>query len=67
MLMIVVLIFVACNAPAMASNLVEAFGGEAIELTQISNLLVVLNSSVNIMIYCTFGMKFRRVFLDTFF
>ena len=66
MLMVVVLIFLACNAPAMASNLVESLGGEAVELTQLSNFFVVLNSSVNIFVYFLFGRKFRRVFMETF-
>jgi len=36
------------------------------ELTQISNLLVTLNSSVNFVIYCIFGEKFKRVFCAIF-
>ena len=32
----------------------------AAAMTQVSNLLVTLNSSVNLFIYCGFGGKFRR-------
>ena len=31
-------------------------------LTQISNLLVTLNSSVNFIIYCIYGDKFKKIF-----
>ena len=55
MFMVIVCIFMLCNAPAMTSNIVEAMNGQAVELTQISNLLVVFNSSINIFVYCTFG------------
>ena len=33
------------------------------QLTVVSNLLVTVNSSVNFVIYCIFGQKFRRSFL----
>ena len=36
------------------------------ELTQISNLLVTFNSSVNFIIYCIFGEKFKRLFCHLF-
>ena len=36
------------------------------ELTQISNLLVTMNSSVNFIIYCIFGEKFKRLFCHLF-
>ena len=35
-------------------------------LTQISNLLVTLNSSVNFIIYCIYGDKFKRLFCYIF-
>ncbi|TRY77365.1 hypothetical protein TCAL_06951 [Tigriopus californicus] len=61
MLIIVVMIFMLFNAPAMVSNIIEAFGFEAVELTQVSNLLVVVNSSVNIFVYNIFSRKFRQI------
>ena len=36
------------------------------ELTQVSNLLVTLNSSVNFIIYCIFGEKFKKLFCKLF-
>ena len=35
-------------------------------MTQISNLLVTLNSSVNFVIYCIYGEKFKRLFCYLF-
>ena len=35
-------------------------------LTQISNLLVTLNSSVNFIIYCIYGDKFKKLFCQIF-
>ena len=35
-------------------------------LIQVSNLLVTVNSSVNFFVYCTFGQKFRTVFMQMF-
>ena len=35
-------------------------------LTQVSNLLVTVNSSVNFVIYCIFGDKFKRLFCSLF-
>ena len=35
-------------------------------LTQVSNLLVTLNSSVNFIIYIIYGEKFQRIFLNMF-
>ena len=59
MQMVVVLVFVLCNCLAMVSNILEAFSVDAVPLTQVSNLLVTINSSINIFIYCAFGKKFR--------
>ena len=59
MLMVVVVVFVLCNVLAMVSNMLDAFGIEAVPVTQVSNLLVTINSSINLFIYCGFGKKFR--------
>ena len=59
MQMVVVLIFVLCNCLAMVSNILEAFKVEAVPLTQVSNLLVTINSSINLFVYCVFGKRFR--------
>ena len=59
MQMVAVLVFVLCNCLAMVSNILEAFNFDAVPLTQVSNLLVTVNSSINIFIYCAFGQKYR--------
>ncbi len=33
---------------------------------QISNLLVTINSSVNFLVYCIFGNKFKQMFMQIF-
>ena len=57
--MVVVVIFVFCNVLAMVSNMLDAFKIEAVPVTQISNLLVTINSSINLFVYCAFGKQFR--------
>ena len=59
MQMVVVVVFVLCNCLAMVSNILEASKVEAVRITQVSNLLVTINSSINIFIYCVFGKRFR--------
>ena len=58
--MVVVSVFVVCNCLAMVSNILELFQISAVSVTMVSNLLVTLNSSVNLFIYCTFGERFRK-------
>ena len=61
MLMIVVVVFLICNILALITNILEVFFGEEIlEVTETSNLLVTVNSSVNFFIYIIFGEKFKR-------
>ena len=57
--MVVVVIFVFCNVLAMVSNMLDAFKIDAVPVTQISNLLVTINSSINLFVYCAFGKRFR--------
>ena len=65
MLMTVVVVFQICNIPPLIVNILEVSGVKEIpELTQTSNLLVTVNSSVNIFIYIILGDKFKRVFLQ---
>ena len=59
MLIVVVVIFVFCNVLAMVSNMLDAFKIEAVPITQVSNLLVTINSSINLFVYCAFGKQFR--------
>ena len=70
MLMTVVVVFQICNLPPLICNILEVVY-ENVEaefavwpfLTQTANLLVTVNSSVNIFIYMTFNNIFKRVFL----
>ncbi|CAL4059958.1 unnamed protein product, partial [Meganyctiphanes norvegica] len=66
MLMVVVIIFFICNLLAFVINILELIEFVVDELTQFSNLLVTINSSVNFIIYCIFGQKFRKYFLKLF-
>ncbi|XP_059093766.1 FMRFamide receptor-like isoform X2 [Tigriopus californicus] len=61
MLLVIVCTFMLCNAPAMVSNIMEALQFQAVKLTQVSNLLIVINSSVNIIVYVIFCKKFRII------
>ncbi|UYV71590.1 GPRNNA1 [Cordylochernes scorpioides] len=61
MLFCVVVIFFVCNLLGMVANILEHFQVYWKELVDVSNLLVSINSSVNFIIYCLFGKKFRRI------
>ena len=69
MLIMVVLVFFICNLLALLVNVLELlkFHELVTKLGNISNCLVIINSSGNILIYCTFGKKFRTVFMQIFF
>lgn len=66
MLLVVVSVFFICNVLAFIINVLELMDIVIDELTMVSNLLVTINSSVNFIIYCIFGQKFRKVFLKMF-
>ena len=69
MLIMVVMVFFICNLLALLVNILELTPYYELvpKLSQISNGLVIINSSMNILIYCTFGKKFRTVFMQIFF
>ena len=69
MLLMVVLVFFICNLLALLVNVLELLNyAELVQkLGNVSNCLVIINSSGNILIYCTFGKKFRTVFMQIFF
>ena len=69
MLLMVVFVFFICNLLALLVNVLELldFHELVMKLGNISNCLVIINSSGNILIYCTFGKKFRTVFMQIFF
>ncbi|XP_069988013.1 FMRFamide receptor [Penaeus vannamei] len=66
MLLVVVTVFFVCNVLAFIINVLELLDIAIDELTISSNLLVTVNSSVNFIIYCIFGQKFRKLFLKMF-
>ena len=71
----VVLVFIVCQVPATVNqvlwNIVEdesrGCGGFHFYLRHIANALVILNSSVNFVIYTAFNTRFRRVLLAEVF
>ena len=62
----VVVVFFVCNVLALVVNILELMSIAITPLTQTSNLLVTLNSSVNFIIYIIYGEKFQRIFLQMF-
>ena len=66
LLMVVVMVFFVCNILALVVNILEVFEYNIIALHNVSNLLVTFNSSVNLIIYCIFGEKFKRIFCQLF-
>ena len=66
MLMAVVTVFFLCNVLALIVNILELQSINLTALNNFSNMLVTLNSSVNFIIYCIFGEKFKRIFLQMF-
>ena len=70
----IVFIFVICQTPALINQILWAVTDHAdrdcgkfhFYYTKISDVLVVINSSVNFIIYCLFGKSFRQIFVDFF-
>ncbi|KAF2352319.1 GPCR rhodopsin-like 7TM, partial [Trinorchestia longiramus] len=61
MLLVVVVVFFFCNVLAFIVSVLELFKIAINELTILNNVLVTVNSSVNFIIYCIFGQKFRHL------
>ncbi len=67
-----VCVFVLCQTPALVNQIFWAAIGNEDRVcgtfhfyyTKISDVLVVLNSSCNFVIYCLFGKTFRRIFIQ---
>ncbi len=61
----IVLVFFICGTPALIVNVIDSMNPYAVEnpsyviFMVIANLLVVLNSACNFIIYCLLGKKFR--------
>ena len=67
MLLVVVIVFFICNVLALVVNILEhLFQKELPQMTNVNNLLVTFNSSVNFIIYCIFNDKFKRIFCKLF-
>lgn len=65
-LIIVVILFIVCNVPGLTANVIEWLDGTNPLLSyiiDISNLLVVFNSSANFIVYMTFDSSFRQTFM----
>ena len=66
----IVVVFFVCATPALAVNVLEAmhpdinYTPQFIMFLVVSNLLVVLNSATNFIIYCLLGRKFRTRLLQ---
>ena len=65
----IVLVFFICGVPALVVNIIEAIRPDIqsegfIQFLVVSNLLVVLNSAANFIIYCLLGKKFRTKLCD---
>ena len=72
-IIMIVFVFIVCQTPALINqifwatidNRIRVCGHFHYYYTRISDVLVVLNSSTNFIIYCLFGKSFRRVFIET--
>ncbi|EJW78651.1 hypothetical protein WUBG_10438, partial [Wuchereria bancrofti] len=66
-MVMVVILFLCCNILALIVNVIETFFEPSTLLlnflTDTSNFLVVLNSSINCLIYYTFNKEYKKVFL----
>ncbi|VDO53401.1 unnamed protein product [Schistosoma margrebowiei] len=69
MIIVVVGVFIACQLPALIFNIYFGIVSPKIlpygwcALSELRNFLVVVNSSVNFIVYCVMGAKFRRSFI----
>lgn len=74
MLIAVIIVFLVCQLPSIADNILwTIFDASVLQcsihytrFTTISNLMVVVNSAVNFILYCLFGKRFRRTFVKIF-
>jgi neuropeptide Y receptor type 1 len=70
---VIVCVFITCQTPALVNQIFwaalsaeeRACGYFHFYYTKISDLLIVVNSSCNIVIYCFCGRRFRAIFLQT--
>jgi len=68
-LIVVVLVFIVCQTPALVTQILWSVlpdeqrhcGGIQFYFSQLTNLLVIANSSLNVVVYMTFNTRFRQV------
>ena len=67
MLMSVVVVFLFCNTVRLVFRMAKFVGYRIdADIGLVSNVFLVFNSSVNILLYCMFGKKFRQEFFKIF-
>ena len=71
-MIIVIVVFMLCNAPARISQIAWKYHSQecfsvAFFISAISNVLEILNSSTNFIIYCAFRRQFRTILGNTRF
>ncbi|XP_063441179.1 FMRFamide receptor-like [Mytilus trossulus] len=74
MLIAVIIVFLVCQLPSIADNILWTIFEKGqlhcsihyIRFTTMSNLMVVVNSAINFILYCLFGKRFRKVFIKIF-
>jgi len=72
-IVVIVCVFIVCQTPALLNQIFWAIfdtgerecGHFHFYYTKLSDLLVVVNSSCNFVVYCLFGTTFRRIFAST--
>ena len=72
-IIVIVSVFIVCQTPALFNQIFWALfqpterecGRFHFYYTKLSDMLVVVNSSCNFVVYCLFGATFRRIFLST--
>ncbi|KAL8600627.1 hypothetical protein ACOMHN_030283 [Nucella lapillus] len=65
-LVLIVVVFILCQSPGLVSQFDIFQFSTFLKWIAVSNLLFVINSAVNFLIYTAFGSKFRKVLLCVF-
>ena len=71
-IIVIVLVFITCQTPALVNQIFwtvlphseRECGKFHFYYTKVCDLLVILNSSVNFIIFCLFGKSFRKIFIE---
>ncbi|XP_034480958.1 FMRFamide receptor-like [Drosophila innubila] len=67
-LLVAVVAFLLLKSVALVMNISDAFYGKIYpELINVSNLLIIIHSSINFLIYIALGKKYRCIFVRIFF